>query len=127
MTTSNLKGPGMGEPVGQRARSRAPQSLDLARPHSPSEFISGSLGGTTACRSIAINHCVAPLRQVFTFFHPPLDRAMPVRSSPLSFLVVLLAALAGCGKSGPQIAPVHGHVTLDGQPLMNADVMFQPD
>jgi hypothetical protein len=42
-------------------------------------------------------------------------------------LLVLLAALVGCGKSGPEIAPVHGRVTLDGQPLLNADVQFQPD
>ena len=35
--------------------------------------------------------------------------------------------MAGCGKSGPQIAPVHGRVTLDGQPLANTDVTFQPE
>ena len=40
---------------------------------------------------------------------------------------MLLVALAGCSKSGPQIAPVHGVVKLDGQPLANADVQFQPD
>jgi hypothetical protein len=34
--------------------------------------------------------------------------------------------LAGCGKSGPQVAPVQGRVTLDGQPLFSADVAFQP-
>ena len=39
----------------------------------------------------------------------------------------LALALAGCGKSGPQIAPVHGRVTLDGQPLPQADVLFQPE
>ena len=42
-------------------------------------------------------------------------------------LVVLLLALPGCGQSGPQIAPVHGQVKLDGQPLANADIQFQPD
>jgi hypothetical protein len=42
-------------------------------------------------------------------------------------LVWLLIALAGCGKGGPQIAPVRGRVTLDGNPLANADVLFQPD
>ena len=41
--------------------------------------------------------------------------------------ILLLVALAGCGKGGPQIAPVHGRVTLDGQPLAKADVRFQPD
>src|SRR6476646_8422363 len=42
-------------------------------------------------------------------------------------LILLLAAAAGCGKGGKQIAPVHGRVTLDGQPFVNADVTFQPD
>lgn len=41
-------------------------------------------------------------------------------------LVVLLAAVAGCGQSGPQIAPVQGRVTLDGRPLAQADITFQP-
>jgi hypothetical protein len=39
----------------------------------------------------------------------------------------LLVALVGCGESGPQIAPVHGQVKLDGQLLANADVEFQPN
>jgi hypothetical protein len=34
--------------------------------------------------------------------------------------------MAGCGRSGPQMAPVHGRITLDGQPLAGADVRFQP-
>ena len=46
---------------------------------------------------------------------------------PAVVLMSLLIALAGCGKSGPEIAPVHGIVKLDGQPLPNADVQFQPD
>jgi predicted small lipoprotein YifL len=41
--------------------------------------------------------------------------------------LALLALIAGCGRSGPQIAPVHGRITLDGQPLSGADVRFQPD
>jgi hypothetical protein len=41
------------------------------------------------------------------------------------FLVALLvAAAAGCGSSG--VAPVEGTVTLDGKPLANASVNFQP-
>src|SRR5215470_13236777 len=43
-------------------------------------------------------------------------------------LLPLLAALAvgavGCGND--QVAPVSGRVTLDGQPLANAAVTFQP-
>jgi hypothetical protein len=42
-------------------------------------------------------------------------------------LVVLLAAVSGCGTSGPQVAPVHGRVTLDGRPLARADITFQPE
>ncbi|HEX5472522.1 MAG TPA: carboxypeptidase regulatory-like domain-containing protein [Lacipirellulaceae bacterium] len=38
---------------------------------------------------------------------------------------VLLVALMGCTQSGPQIAPVHGRVTLDGQPLKYAGVVFR--
>jgi hypothetical protein len=40
-------------------------------------------------------------------------------------MMVLLAA--GCGQSGPEVAPVKGRVTLDGRPLPNAVVQFQPD
>jgi hypothetical protein len=41
-------------------------------------------------------------------------------------LFVSLLVIAGCGKTGPQVAPVHGRVTLDGKPLAGADIMFQP-
>jgi hypothetical protein len=35
---------------------------------------------------------------------------------------------AGCSSSdGPQLAPVEGVVTLDGQPLPAASILFQPD
>lgn len=36
-----------------------------------------------------------------------------------------LLLLAGCG--GSSVAPVSGTVTLDGKPLANATVVFQPD
>jgi hypothetical protein len=42
-------------------------------------------------------------------------------------LLPLLVISAGCGQEGPEIAPVHGRVTLDGQPLALADVSFQPE
>jgi hypothetical protein len=51
---------------------------------------------------------------------------MPANRCP-RFTLVLLAVLAGCGPSGPEVAPVSGRVTLDGQPLASADVSFQPD
>ena len=40
-------------------------------------------------------------------------------------MILLLAV--GCGRSGPEVAPVRGHVTLDGHPLVAADIEFQPD
>lgn len=45
--------------------------------------------------------------------------------------VLLLGGLAcvggaGCGGGGPDLAPVEGTVTLDGAPLPNARVVFQP-
>jgi hypothetical protein len=48
---------------------------------------------------------------------------------PHHFLICALvfAVLAGCEKSGPELAPVRGRVTLDGRPLATADVMFQPE
>ena len=45
----------------------------------------------------------------------------------LTIVALFLILITGCGKSGPQIAPVHGRVTLDGKPLANADIRFQPD
>ena len=45
----------------------------------------------------------------------------------LTLAWLLLAAAIGCGEGGPQVAPVTGRVTLDGQPLEHADVAFQPD
>jgi hypothetical protein len=38
----------------------------------------------------------------------------------------LLAAL-GCGKSGRELAPVTGRVTLDGQPMPGARIRFEPE
>jgi len=43
-----------------------------------------------------------------------------------TIVVAFLLLIAGCEKSGAQIAPVHGRVTLDGQPLAGADIQFQP-
>jgi hypothetical protein len=39
--------------------------------------------------------------------------------------MLLLTISVGCTKSGSQIVPVHGRVTLDGQPLANAGVVFK--
>lgn len=42
-------------------------------------------------------------------------------------LRVLLLLPLGCGTSGPKFVPVTGTVTLDGNPLANAQVSFVPD
>jgi hypothetical protein len=41
--------------------------------------------------------------------------------------VILMACLAGCTKTGSELAPVTGRITLDGKPLEKADIVFQPD
>jgi predicted small lipoprotein YifL len=43
------------------------------------------------------------------------------------WFLILTGCLAGCGKSGPELAPVSGRVTVDGQSMENVDVTFQPD
>lgn len=40
-------------------------------------------------------------------------------------LAVILLAI-GCAPAGPEVVDVHGVVTLDGQPLDRANVVFQP-
>jgi hypothetical protein len=41
--------------------------------------------------------------------------------------VVLLLIFSGCNKSGRDLAPVTGRVTLDGKPLESTKVTFSPD
>jgi hypothetical protein len=45
---------------------------------------------------------------------------------PIRF-VLLVMSFAGCGKTGSNLAPVTGRITLDGKPLEKADILFQPD
>ena len=42
-------------------------------------------------------------------------------------LALGLAALAGCGRSGPRRVPVTGQITLDGKPLDGCLLLFNPD
>jgi hypothetical protein len=50
-----------------------------------------------------------------------------LRASSLSLAVALSAVSAGCNKPAhPEVGRVSGVVTLDGQPLPEATVMFQP-
>lgn len=53
---------------------------------------------------------------------------MSAKTLPIC-LSLFVAAMAGCGGSQeklPQLVPVHGKVTLDGQPLANANISFLP-
>jgi hypothetical protein len=43
-----------------------------------------------------------------------------------SLVWLLLIAIAGCGGDGYRLAPVSGVVTLDGEPLPDARVSFEP-
>ena len=43
----------------------------------------------------------------------------------LSFVLLCLTALVGCGP-GYEIVPVSGTITLDGKPLQNATIITQP-
>ena len=40
--------------------------------------------------------------------------------------VVLLLLACGCGPGGPEIAGVKGKLTMDGEPLANATILFIP-
>jgi hypothetical protein len=45
---------------------------------------------------------------------------------PLPLLALLLPLLAGCGGGPYKTAPVSGRVTMNGKPLANVAVLFQP-
>jgi hypothetical protein len=45
----------------------------------------------------------------------------------LTGILIIVSLIAGCGESGPSLAPVSGRVTLDGQPLKFANISFQPE
>jgi len=50
-----------------------------------------------------------------------------LKVSVLSLTIVLTLSLAGCGgASGPDLGTVSGTVTMDGNPLANAEVIFNP-
>jgi hypothetical protein len=47
-------------------------------------------------------------------------------SSRLLLLLSVVVLIVGCGPAGPKIAPVSGVVMMDGKPLANVGVAFQP-
>ena len=49
-----------------------------------------------------------------------------VSLSAFSFVSLALASSIGCGAGDREFVPVAGRVTLDGQPLANGSVSFQP-
>jgi hypothetical protein len=57
----------------------------------------------------------------------------PCRSSVAPWRYLVLAAILcgapqlGCNRSGSELAPVTGRVTLDGKPLAGARLRFQPE
>jgi hypothetical protein len=48
-------------------------------------------------------------------------------SARTAWLVLSAVLLSGCGGSGPELAPVSGHVTLDDSPMAGARIKFQPE
>jgi hypothetical protein len=50
---------------------------------------------------------------------------MGLRTRGIPLVIVLLVGLAGCGGKG--ITPVRGVVTLEGEPLAGATVLFMPE
>jgi len=57
---------------------------------------------------------------------PPTPGQTPLRSAGRLVAAIALAALLGCGQKGPRLVPVTGTVTLDGQPVADAGVLFMP-
>lgn len=49
-----------------------------------------------------------------------------VRWSVVVLMLSTVAAVAGCGPSGPAIAEIKGKVTLDGKPLTGGGISFIP-
>ncbi len=64
-----------------------------------------------------MNHCNSSITDGWT------DRTATV----LYFALWLtLACISGCGNNGKSLAPVSGLITLDGKPLAEGSVVFQP-
>lgn len=51
---------------------------------------------------------------------------MRILANTAALLTLLALVTAGCGPGGPDIAGVKGKVTMDGEPLADASVIFVP-
>src|SRR5687768_16586496 len=51
---------------------------------------------------------------------------LPTRVSCSWIMLAAAALLCGCGEEGLKLAPVEGTVLLDGAPVAEAGIMFQP-
>ena len=56
----------------------------------------------------------------------PDSRPVAARRAATGAIFFLTLALSGCGPGRPATIPVSGSVTLDGQPVAAATVLFQP-
>lgn len=49
-----------------------------------------------------------------------------LRLASTLMLALVLVSMTGCGQNGPPLGQVRGRVTLDGEPLVEAEIVFQP-
>jgi hypothetical protein len=50
-----------------------------------------------------------------------------MRFARLLLAYILLSCVGGCVQSGPEIVPIAGTVTFNGQPVPNVRIIFQPN
>lgn len=58
---------------------------------------------------------------------PSKERTQPSRWLQSGALLLAIAALLGCGRSGPERFAVSGQVTFDGAPLPDGEIVLTPD
>jgi hypothetical protein len=49
-----------------------------------------------------------------------------LHTSAAAIVLAVVLCATGCGPNGPGIATVEGVVTMDGEPLENASIVFTP-
>ena len=68
----------------------------------------------------------AAATDVFPSFLGALSRLVAARCAAAGAVLLVATGLSGCGAGRPATVPVSGSVTLDGQPVAAATVLFQP-